>query len=962
VTRYPISKLPEAVSEYSVLESVYSVELSEVLRHIEQTRSLIVQAPKHVFPYLAKLLGKKLDTLKLKLTYIDGRRQGSQELVGSRTNRIVRQFEEAVSSHQTDTVFLLPYLDILTSERSGLGSDAREIFTLIHENPRIRLLAFEDPEFPLPGMVTQAFFTQVAFQGTPRDKLHLVFTKNEGRRFHHDALPLIELHRFLGGQSPIQIRKILTYISEQPQVGPKDQETASRNFKMIRDLTVADHQTLSPLDLHEDIAGYEKIKKIIQEEILDLLQASREASDEVQATSIEQLIPKGLIFYGPPGTGKTLFAQGIAHAIQGSILVVNGPELKSQWVGQGEANIRRLFAQARRQAPSVIVFDEIDSIAGKREHSEGAESSRTMVNQLLTEMDGFRPEDLVFVIGTTNLPELLDSALLRPGRFQLKLEIPYPALSDRKAVLSYWSKRIGLGLDEKCLESLSRWTSRTTKENTPYSGDHLRSLTQTLKRKALRLKIISPDWQNVQAWLKEESYHDHGEGSEGVTFKDVAGYASVKSKMTRDFLQVVANLKTEEAWEKINTWEDLIPRALLLAGPPGTGKTHLAQAIAGEWGASTLLVSAPEILSQWVGKAEQNLRELFMRAKTNPPSVIIIDEIDALARSRGEFQESAGSRSILLQLMTELSGLKGSDQVLVIGTTNALSDIDPALLRPGRFGAALMIDYPDAQDISSLTSFFSEKYDIPLDTFAISYLESLFQGPTSQGLPHSPDDIKAVFQQLKKVFLSRTEESIPHDQKTWDTLMSGLGQGRTIDETHLYRVAVHEAGHALVMAHLGLLEHMEEIRLTMAGPALGYVRKKDSAAPYTTESSARLEMAVDLGGRAAEKVVFGETSSGCESDIQQVTRRAQYMAGRWGMGEKSVPFCYGTNSLIDPVYENTVFPIVQEIIEEAEILAFQTLSNEKKNLENLAGFLMQKKRIPKNEFDIWWKKHGPHAK
>src|SRR5512138_3278037 len=174
----------------------------------------------------------------------------------------------------------------------------------------------------------------------------------------------------------------------------------------------------------------------LNSEILDTLSKRDKAADPDEISRLEELIPRGMIFWGPPGTGKTYFAKAIAASIGAAITIVSGPELKSKWVGESEERLRQIFHRARQSAPSIIVFDELDSFASSRGTYTGSGVEHSMVNQLLTEMDGFRKEELVFVVGTTNFVESLDQALLRPGRFEFHLQIPWPDADDRRAILS----------------------------------------------------------------------------------------------------------------------------------------------------------------------------------------------------------------------------------------------------------------------------------------------------------------------------------------------------------------------------------------------------------------------------------------------------------------------------------------------------------------------------------------------
>src|SRR5207253_758355 len=199
--------------------------------------------------------------------------------------------------------------------------------------------------------------------------------------------------------------------------------------------------------------------------------------------------PKGMIFWGPPGTGKTMFAKAMAAALGAAITIVSGPELKSKWVGESEEGLRQVFHKARQSAPAVIVFDELDSFASACGTYTGSGVEHSMVNQLLTEMDGFHKEELVFVIGTTNYAEILDPALLRPGRFEFHLYIPYPEADDRRDILKIYDRKMRLRLTPEALEYAVRRTAdfvQGAASGTRYSGDHLSALCRAVARIRLR--------------------------------------------------------------------------------------------------------------------------------------------------------------------------------------------------------------------------------------------------------------------------------------------------------------------------------------------------------------------------------------------------------------------------------------------------------------------------------------------
>src|SRR5439155_6055648 len=180
--------------------------------------------------------------------------------------------------------------------------------------------------------------------------------------------------------------------------------------------------------------------------------------------------------------------KAIASAIGAAVTIVSGPELKSKWIGESEENLRQIFHKARQSAPAIIIFDELDSFASARGTYTGSGVEHSMVNQLLTEMDGFHKEEMVFVIGTTNFVEILDPALLRPGRFEFHLHIPYPKNDDRREILKIYDRKMKLQMTEEALEFAVRRTGRgyATQTGTPFSGDHLQAMCRAVARLRLR--------------------------------------------------------------------------------------------------------------------------------------------------------------------------------------------------------------------------------------------------------------------------------------------------------------------------------------------------------------------------------------------------------------------------------------------------------------------------------------------
>ncbi|MFZ5950395.1 MAG: AAA family ATPase [Candidatus Rifleibacteriota bacterium] len=498
-----LNDLPRRISPFDAVEQCYQDQLRFTTARLNEDVSVLIRCEKQIIPYLQSILKRRLATDGKATVIIDGRAD-QQSPAGTRLNRIVSQLRDLVNNTEANKVFFLPYLDIITSTLpGGLTMEAREIMTIIHENPMLNLVAFEDPDFPLPELIAQAFPARCEMLGIARNRISSLVCENEARKFAVGQINLMGIFKFVSGLNPVRFREIMGIFSRKADYDPNIKDMLANYMKELRDYTACGGVSLSDIELDRDIAGYAKVKTQIRENVLNLLQTTAALSDEAEIRKIESIIPRGLIFHGPPGTGKTLFAKGIAEALNAAIYIVSGPELKSKWVGEGEANIRRLFARARATAPSVIVFDEIDSIAAARtgNASDGAsQAAHSMVNQLLTEMDGFRKEQMVLIIGTTNFVESLDPAFLRPGRFEYQIEIPYPEWEDRKAILALYNHKFETGLTDEQVEKLAGWTGRRTDLGTPYTGDHLSALAKDYKRYLINQKEKSSE-EVLKKWL-----------------------------------------------------------------------------------------------------------------------------------------------------------------------------------------------------------------------------------------------------------------------------------------------------------------------------------------------------------------------------------------------------------------------------------------------------------------------------
>ncbi len=488
----PESQLPASLTPQEAVEAAYSAEMAEVAGHLVRGLPCLVECDKELAPYLFVNLRARLRDQNLRCIYLDGRpreadQQGGPMPVGL-IGTMIAQLREAVRGAVERRVVVLPHLDLLTTSQGGLTGEAREVIPLLYENPELVWLGFKDPSFPLPKVIENLFPHRTSILGISRNRLRHLVTQKEARKFGRQFNPW-QLYKYVSGVNAVRLRKLLSTLEGEDY--PADPRLAYRH---LRQATLTGTLEIPDVDLDRDIGGYEKTKKQLRQEILDVLRKRDASTSPEEIARFEDLIPRGMIFWGPPGTGKTYFAKAIATAIGAAIQIVSGPELKSKWVGESEENLRQVFHRARQSAPAIIVFDELDSFATARGTYTGSGVEHSMVNQLLTEMDGFHKDELVFVVGTTNYVESLDPALLRPGRFEFHLHIPYPDDKDRREILKIYDKKMRLQFTDEALDYAVRRTGENfmTATGTPFSGDHLNALCRAVARVRLREGITGP--------------------------------------------------------------------------------------------------------------------------------------------------------------------------------------------------------------------------------------------------------------------------------------------------------------------------------------------------------------------------------------------------------------------------------------------------------------------------------------
>ena len=411
--------------------------------------------------------------------------------------------------------------------------------------------------------------------------------------------------------------------------------------------------------------------------------------------------PKGVLLHGPPGCGKTLIARAIAHETQANFYAVSGPEVIHKFYGESEAHLRKIFDEGSRKAPSIIFLDEIDAIAPRREQVVG-EVEKRVVAQLLALMDGLAKRRKVIVIAATNLPNVLDPALRRPGRFDREISIPIPDRNGRKEVLEIHSRAMPLaekvdlnhlaeithGFVGADLEALCREAAMICLRRIMPDVDF--GLARIPYDQLAKLEVQMDDFLEALRDIEPSAMREVFVEVPDVHWQDVGGQDEVKQRLVE---AVEWPLQHPDLFTQAGIRP---PKGILLSGPPGCGKTLLAKAVASETKVNFISVKGPELLSKYVGESERAVREVFRKARQAAPCIIFFDEIDALVPSRSAgTSDSHVAERVLSQFLAELDGVEELKGVLILGATNRSDLIDPAILRPGRFDEVVEISLPD---------------------------------------------------------------------------------------------------------------------------------------------------------------------------------------------------------------------------------------------------------------------------
>jgi len=448
---------------------------------------------------------------------------------------------------------------------------------------------------------------------------------------------------------------------------------------------------------YEDIGGLDDEL----EQVREMIELPMRHPELFETLGIEP--PKGVLLHGPPGTGKTLMARAVANEIDAYFTDISGPEIMSKYYGESEEQLREVFEEAQENAPAIIFVDELDSIAPKRGETSG-DVERRVVAQLLSLMDGLEERGKVTVIGATNRVDAIDPALRRGGRFDREIEIGVPDRDGRLEILQVHTRGMPLAetidLDQYAesthgfvgadLESLAKEAAmhalRRIRPELDLEADEIDA--ETLER----LHVTESDFKQAMKGITPSAMREVFVEVPDVTWDHVGGLEDTEERL-RETIQWP--LEYPSVFE---TMDMDAARGVLLYGPPGTGKTLLAKAVANEAQSNFISIKGPELLNKYVGESEKGVREVFEKARSNAPTVVFFDEIDAIAGERGQRAGDSGvGERVVSQLLTELDGLAGNPNLVVLAATNRRDALDPALLRPGRFEEHVEVPAPDAE-------------------------------------------------------------------------------------------------------------------------------------------------------------------------------------------------------------------------------------------------------------------------
>ena len=543
--------------------------------------------------------------------------------------------------------------------------------------------------------------------------------------------------------------------------------------------------------------------------------------------------PRGILLHGPPGTGKTMLLRCVAHECQAHVLMVNGPLIVSKYLGETETALRAVFAEAVRFQPAIIFMDEIDSLAPKRGLEDAGETESRVVATLLTMMDGMADAGRVVVVGATNRPNAIDPALRRPGRFDQEVEVGIPDAAAREDILVRQLARmrrcrvlraeiralaekthgyVGADLAAVCREgvmraigrALARDQSETTGHQSETTGNgpetesspETESIPETESSAGpvdnrpidsvslasgshVDTQVEARDLDAALAEVRPSAMREIFLEMPRVAWADIAGQHALKQKLT-EVVQLPLSAAPTFARLGISA-----PKGVLLYGPPGCSKTLAAKALASESGLNFLAVKGPEVFNKYVGESERAVREIFRKARAAAPSIVFLDEIDALA-CRDESATLAG-QNVLTSLLNEIDGVEELQGVVVVAATNRPTDIDPALLRPGRLDRHIYVAPPDREARCELIARRCAK-------FSVDGADELFARLADATEGCSGAEVALLCQEAGLAAIMEDSACEKVEERHFDHALKGISRGITPDMIEYYTAFAKRSG------------------------------------------------------------------------------------------------------------------------------------------------------------------------
>ena len=686
--------------------------------------------------------------------------------------------------------------------------------------------------------------------------------------------------------------------------------------------------------------------------VTELRELSQFLSDPDRYAALGAKIPKGVLLYGPPGCGKTLMARALAGEVGASFFSISGSDFVELYVGVGASRVRDLFKEARENAPSIVFIDEIDSIGRRRGGAAtmgtGArEEQEQALNQVLSELDGFSVTEGVIVIGATNRADVLDPALLRPGRFDRTVGLERPDEAGRAAILAVHARGKPLATDIDLDGVAHRAVGMTgadlanvvNEAGLLAARNNRQAIAQADFAEATKRILEAPERQRRLSMTDR----DLGRGSlaeERVTFADVAGVDEALEELN----EVKEFLDFPERFVEMGA---RFPRGFLLVGPPGVGKTLLARAVATEANAAFISMAGTEFTELFVGEGAGRVRDLFAQARAVQPTILFIDELDAMGSARGGGSEREREQT-LNQILIELDGFRPRDGVIVMAASNRPEILDPALVRAGRFDRTVSLGLPDREGRRAILAVHAAGKrlgpDVDLDTVA-----SLTRGMSGADLANVMNEsaLLAARRRTSTVSGAFVDEAI-------ERVGMGISRSHRLSEADRRRIAYHEAGHALVATALpgGLLPH----RLTILprGHALGAVWHTEADNSVVQSRPGLIDhMAVLLSGRVAEQTVLGDAGSGAADDLSRVTQVARQMVCDLGMSDALGALSYGNGAAGNGYSDETARLIdteTRKLVTEAEERSREVLAGMRAALDRVAEGLIEHETLSADAF------------